>query len=367
MENNFSYFWPVSKDFFAVGLMSGTSLDGLDLALCRFAGKNNKYQYEILEAETLPYSGDWKRKLENAANSNAEDFFSLNSAYGNFIGRSVNAFLRGKKIKPQILASHGHTIFHQPPKGISVQLGSGAAIAAETGITTVCDFRALDVALGGQGAPLVPIGDELLFNEFSSCLNLGGIANISFSKKGKRIAFDICAVNMVINFLSEKLGKKMDEDGRIAAAGIVNKKLLLNLNSDKFYLQPDKKSIGREWVESNVLTKIQKANLSAEDSIATFTEHAAQQIANVVLQNKLKDVLITGGGAYNKFLVKRIHEISGAEIILPEKKIVEFKEALIFAFLGMLRVRNEVNTLRTVTGAGIDSCGGAVYFGGTPR
>jgi anhydro-N-acetylmuramic acid kinase len=349
-----------TPDFSLVlGIMSGTSLDGLDLALCRFADQDLKYQFEIIKAATIPYLKEWKEKLAGASVLSAEKYFALHAEYGSFIGDQVNLFLSTEE-KPKAIASHGHTVFHQPDKGFSTQIGCGATIAAKTGITTVNDFRSLDVALAGQGAPLVPIGDEMLFSEFSACLNIGGIANISFSKDGKREAYDVCVANMLLNFLSEKLGFAYDAGGELAKKGTIDDKILNELDSMPFYSQKGARSIGREWFEKNILPRFK--DLNPHDGLATATEHIARKISEDIKKNNLNDVLVTGGGAYNELLIERIRHHSGAKIIIPADDILNFKEALIFAFLGFLRLHEKVNTLSSVTASKKNSVGGAVYL-----
>ncbi len=344
--------------------MSGTSLDGLDIALCEFKESENGYEYQILDAETIPYTEIQRSKLKNCPQSSALEFAKLNQKFGKFIGKSVVTFLNKNKLKADAIASHGHTIFHQPGFGFTTQIGCGATIAASTDLTTVCNFRSLDVALNGQGAPLVPIGDKLLFGNHSACLNLGGIANISFDdEKNKRIAFDICVCNIVLNHLANLKELPYDANGDLANSGKIDKDLLQILNSLDYYKNTRNKSLGYEWFETNFLNLINSSkNKSIEDLLATFTDHAAFQIANVLNQNKIKSVLVTGGGAFNKHLITLIKQKASAEIIIPDDKITNFKEALIFAFLGYLRLNKKTNTLASVTGAKQNSIGGAVYL-----
>lgn len=357
MQQNFEM--RTEKNTIILGLMSGTSLDGLDLALCKFSGN---YEFKILKAKTVSYSQAWKNGLSSAQHLSAEKYFELHANYGKFIAQEINLFLQDAPEKPAAIASHGHTIFHQPHLGFSTQLGCGATIAANTGITTVCDFRSLDVAMGGQGAPLVPIGDKLLFGNYAACLNIGGIANISFDKNGNRIAYDICEANMLLNFLAEKNGKPFDENGDMARAGKINSDLLNVLNSHSYYSESGAKSLGREWFEKNILPLIEKSNLNTNDLLATSTEHVAQIISDELNKENIKNVFITGGGAFNTFLIERITSKTTTEIILPEAQTINFKEALIFAFLGYLRLNESVNTLSSVTGAKSNSVGGVVCF-----
>jgi anhydro-N-acetylmuramic acid kinase len=345
-----------------IGVMSGTSLDGLDIALCEFKPKNKGINYSIIKAKTIKYSPILKKQLIEAKNASAEHYFKFNSQYGQYIGKQINLFLKSIKTKPHAIASHGHTVFHQPKLGFTTQIGCGANVAATTNITTVCDFRSLDVALKGQGAPLVPIGDELLFNDFDACLNIGGIANISFKKNGKRLAYDICEANMLLNYLSEKLGQAYDKNGSIAKAGIVNQQLLKELNQVAFYKKIASKSIGREWFENTILPIVNKNSDDDKNKLATATLHVATIIANDLNKNNIKHVLITGGGAHNKYLINAVKQKTTCQLHIPNKQIIDFKEALIFAFLGYLRLTNTTNTLKTVTAASTDSIGGAVYI-----
>jgi anhydro-N-acetylmuramic acid kinase len=343
-----------------LGVMSGTSLDGIDLALCEFERTENGYIYQVLEAETFEYNTQLKKTLYSAKDLNAENFFVFHHNFGNFIGDTVNQFLDSKKTKPHAIASHGHTIFHQPLNGISVQLGSGAAIAAKTGITTVFDFRNLDVALGGQGAPLVPMGDQFLFTEYESCLNIGGIANISFNNnKGERVAFDICFANMALNYLSELIGETFDDGGKKAAQGQVCPTMLEVIKKKLF--AKGKLSLAREQFENILIPVFEQTELSIENKLATFCEYIAIEIAETLKGNGLNNVLISGGGAYNKFLLKRITYFYEGKIIIPDDKTIQFKEALIFAFLGYLRLNEKMNTLKSVTGANKNSVGGSVF------
>ncbi|MDX2172413.1 MAG: anhydro-N-acetylmuramic acid kinase [Bacteroidota bacterium] len=346
-----------------VGVMSGTSLDGLDLALCEFETIKDKYNYKIIKAITIPYTEVWRARLTDVKDATAEQYFMLNGLYGSFIAEQINAFIGDNKQDIAAIASHGHTVFHRPSLGFTTQMGCGATIAAKTGITTVCDFRSVDVALGGQGAPLVPMGDELLFGAYDACLNLGGIANISYkNKEGKRIAYDICEANMLLNYLSEKIGHVYDEGGRMARAGKVEDALLEQLNKISFYKQSGAKSIGREWFEKTVIPFFEENKDDVKDLLSTSVEHISDIIAIELNKNNLKNVLITGGGAFNSYLIEKLKQKTICELVIPDNETVNFKEALIFAFLGYLRLNNQINTLKSVTGASRDSVGGAVYI-----
>ncbi len=346
---------------YVVGLMSGTSLDGLDICLAHFCEEGGKFRYSLEEAMTIPYSPDRIEKLQLAEKCVGAELHDLHQEFGTFLGKEVLKFLSGidAKKQPTIVSSHGHTIYHRPIAGYTFQLGSGISLAKTCGITTVCDFRTGDVALGGQGAPLVPIGDQLLFHEYQRCLNLGGFSNISFEENGKRIAFDICAVNYVLNKLALREGKSYDDAGAISSTGKIISPLLKVLNDLDYYKHSPPKSLGREWVEVNIIPLMNTGHTTA-DLLATFTEHIAIQIGQFVPAGNT--ALLTGGGAHNQFLVSRLKHHSSGEIFLPEKKIIDFKEALVFAFLGWLRYHNRINTLSSVTGASLDSSSGAIFL-----
>ena len=343
-----------------VGLMSGTSLDGVDIACCVFEQRREKWSFRIEKTETIPYTNQQRRNLVNLSQASAMQFAMEHVAYGKYLGGLVKDFLKRNRLKVDFISSHGHTIFHQPAAHFTTQIGDGAALSVACGLPVVCDFRSVDVALGGQGAPLVPVGDKLLFGQYDACLNLGGIANISFDSSGKRVAFDICPVNIVMNHLAALKGKRFDKDGMMAKKGNVQGKLLKKLNALSFYKRAIPKSLGREDIEKYFLKIIDGDRSSVEDKLRTFCEHIAIQVAEAT-RNIRGKMLVTGGGAYNLFLVDRINSHCRPETVIPGKQIIEFKEALIFAFLGVLRWRNEINCLRSVTGASRDSSGGAIY------
>lgn len=350
----------------AIGLMSGTSLDGLDVCCCTFERKSGKWDFRIDAAKGYGYPEEMKHKLGTGAQvMSALEFITFHSAYGKFLGERVNEFMQEFGIKPDIVASHGHTIFHEPQKKVMYQIGDGAAIAAETGIPVVSDFRRLDIMMGGQGAPLVPIGDRLLFADYDYCLNIGGFSNISFEQEGRRIAFDISPVNYVINHYCRQIGLEFDRDGEIARKGAICQPLLDELNGMDFYHQSGPKSLGREWVEKEVYPLLEKYGLSLEDKLRTFYEHAAYQVSRVILANPRTagsgKLLITGGGAFNKFLIERIGALTPCEIVIPDRQIIEYKEALIFAFLGALYMADEPSCLASVTGAPADNIGGMLF------
>ncbi|MCF8371474.1 MAG: anhydro-N-acetylmuramic acid kinase [Bacteroidales bacterium] len=345
---------------YILGIMSGTSLDGIDLALCSFSEEKGKSFYEIHRAKTIGYPEKWQNKLANTHQLSAFELLQLHKEYGFHLGFVVNNFLKECTVRPEYIASHGHTVFHQPRNSVTFQLGDGAAIAARTGLPVISDFRNQDVCLGGQGAPLVPIGDELLFPEFDYCLNLGGFANVSFKENGKRIAFDICPVNIVLNEYARKAGKEFDKSGQLGSKGKINKALVDELDQLKYYQQVAPKSLGREWVEQKMVPILQKYNCSIEDTLASLYEHISNQLAKAISKKRAK-ILITGGGAYNDFLIDKFFFKNDGEVLIPDDELINFKEALIFAFLGYRFVNDEVNCLASVTGASRDSIGGCLF------
>lgn len=349
------------KNYKVIGLMSGTSLDGLDIAYCHFEINENKWKYQIIKGYTIPYSVEWQNRLKSVETGSALELAKTDHDYGHLLGKLTKSFIDEHNIHPDFIASHGHTVFHQPGNRVTLQIGKGSAIVAETGLPVICDFRSMDVALGGQGAPLVPIGDRLLFPEYDYCLNLGGIANISFENGGSRIAFDICPANMVLNFLANHYHRSFDENGDIARRGVLNQNLLRKLNDLDYYHVNPPKSLGKEWVLSEFFPLLEQSGISLADKLMSVSEHIAYQVSRTIQPDPGRKILVTGGGAFNLFLMEKIREKCQPEIIIPDHDTVNFKEALIFAFLGILRWRNELNCLKSYTGASQDNTGGAIY------
>jgi anhydro-N-acetylmuramic acid kinase len=311
----------------------------------------NDYQnFQIIYSETIEYNSYWKETLQKAIGFSKEKLKALDKSYGILLADEILKFITKNNIqKIDFIASHGHTILHQPQNGITLQIGCGKEIAKRTNLKVVYDFRTQDVQLGGQGAPLVPIGDELLFSNFDYCLNLGGFSNISFKQRNQRIAFDICPVNIVLNYYTKKLGKDFDDEGQIAATGSINQHLLEKLNHLAFYEQNPPKSLGLEWVKEYIFPLIDHLEKDIPNILRTFTEHVAIQIGKVIYMNNT--VLITGGGTYNSFLIDRIKFYAKNNIQLPNDKLINFKEALVFSFLGLLKIEGKINCLKSVTGA----------------
>ena len=352
----------LKENYNVIGVMSGTSLDGVDLAHVRFTIHHSKWTFEILESETIPYHSEWIARLKTAVNYSESQLETLNKSYTKLLGTIISDFIAKHQLQDlDAVCSHGHTILHQPQNGFTLQIGNLPDIAALTNQKVVCDFRVQDVQMGGQGAPLVPIGDRILFSEYDFCLNLGGFSNVSFEKNGHRIAFDISPVNTVLNFYANQLGMEYDDRGKMAQTGTVNDALLNELNGLAYYHQSYPKSLGFEYVKEIVLPLIERHTLAIEDLLRTFTEHAAVQIA-LALPEKKGKLLITGGGAYHDFLIKRIKKyLPEITIVIPPAVLLEYKEALIFALLGVLKLRQEINVLASVTGAKQDHSSGVIF------
>lgn len=342
--------------------MSGTSLDGVDLAHIHFTIDAGKWKFEILETQTVAYTSDWFSQLKNAVQLSDDELIQLNTKYTKLLANIISKFIATNDIENiDAVCSHGHTILHQPQNGFTLQIGNLPNIGKLINQKVVCDFRVQDVQLGGQGAPLVPIGDQILFSAYDYCLNLGGFSNVSFVENNERIAFDISPVNTVLNFYANKLNLDYDDKGLISKSGNLNKELFQELNELPYYDKSYPKSLGFEFVKETILPLIEKYTIALEDIMHTFTIHVAFQIAEALSQKKSK-LLITGGGAYNDFLIEKIQKLlPEIEIIIPDKKILEFKEALIFALLGVLKLRGEINVLSSVTGAKKDHSSGEIY------
>jgi anhydro-N-acetylmuramic acid kinase len=349
------------KTYSVIGIMSGSSLDGVDLAYCEFSF-GTKWNFNIIKAETAPYPEEWKLLLQELPKANAVKLAEQDIAYGVFLGNLVNSFIKKHRLTPDLISSHGHTIFHAPHKNYTFQLGNGQAISTTTGITTVADFRQKDILLGGQGAPLVPIGDELLFKGFDICLNIGGIANLSYNANGKRRAFDVCPANQLLNHLSLQLGQEFDFNGEMAALGKLNLPLFEKLNKDEFYRQAPPKSLSNQYVRENFIELLDRFEAPLEDKLYTCVKHIAYQMNQSIQGIGAKNILITGGGARNGFLTTAIQKETLLEVIIPSEDIIDFKEAMVFALMGLLRFQNKTNCLASATGASEDSAAGVVFL-----
>lgn len=350
-----------------LGLMSGTSLDGLDLAYCHINPADGRWEYRIMAGKSIPYDPEMRDRLKNAIFLNGEELLLLHNEYGHWLGEQAKAFIGTQALEVDFISSHGHTSHHRPEKGLTFQLGSGQHLATASGLKTVCDFRTLDVALGGQGAPLVPIGDRLFFGQYDCCLNLGGISNISFEDGGKRIAYDVGLANMLLNHLCRDTDKGFDEGGALAEAGRLLPDLFNQLNNLEYYRLPYPKSTGYEWFLREVVPLIDKAGGSLEDLLHTGVHHICEQIAIQLgrfTSGSGQRLLVTGGGALNGYLMAVLKNRlgDGMEVVVPDPALIEFKEALVFALMGALRLEEKVNVLSSVTGAARDSSSGVVYL-----
>lgn len=347
--------------------MSGTSLDGLDLCYCHIIKDMSKWSFEIIETKSISYTSDMQSKLKDSIYLKADELLQFHNTYGSWLGQQTKQFISEKNIDVDYIASHGHTTHHQPKNGLTFQIGSGQHLANEANCKVICDFRTNDVALGGQGAPLVPIGDQLFFGDFDFCMNLGGICNISLEQKGKRIAYDIGLANMILNYITRKIDLDYDKGGELARSGNINQKMLDKLNRLKYYSLPHPKSTGYEWFIQEVVPIVDTTNDTTENLLHTSIHHICEKIAQQVKLNSSKNsnsILVTGGGALNHFLIEVLQEKLGEQtrVVVPKKKLIEFKEAIVFALMGALRLEQEINALKSVTGAKRNSSGGVLYL-----
>lgn len=346
---------------YILGIMSGTSCDGLDFCLTSFSEQENAYTYNIIQTHSFSYSNQWKQRLQGAYHLSGKELKRLEFDFTKLQIEYIEIF---RQLYPDLIidliATHGHTVFHSPDVGYTFQMTFGGLIAEQTKITTVCNFRDQDVFLGGQGAPLVPIGDMHLFKAYDACINLGGFANISYQENGKRIAYDLCPFNILMNTEALKLNLPFDEGGLLAASGCVIPDLLNHLNQLSYYRQTHPKSLSVEDLKTNYLNPLEQYKGSPQDNLATLVEHYVCVISKSI--NNKDQVLLTGGGVFNNFFVDNLKKVCKSQITVPSKALVEFKEALIFAFLGYLRLRNRVNVLSSVTGSRTNHSSGQIYY-----
>ncbi len=353
-------------EYKVVGIMSGTSMDGIDLVHCTLNQINSKWSYKINAAQTIEYDEKWRLRLSKLRSQSAYNFVRTDRYYGEYIGILVNTFLKESNLTADLIASHGHTIFHQPENNLTTQIGDGNAISAITGLPCVTNFRAMDIILGGQGAPLVGIGDTLLFDEYDMCLNIGGFANISARVNGQNVAYDICPANILLNRIAREFNMEYDEDGKIAETGKIDYDLLGVLNTIPYYKHPYPKSLGREWINQNFWGFVRESKIEKNDKMKTLVDHIASQIGQNIDDladgdsTKIK-VLTTGGGALNPVLIDYIQSNTDAEIIVPDTQLINYKEALVFALMGVLRIQNKPNVLASYTGAQADTVSGSLH------
>ncbi len=344
-----------------IGLMSGTSLDGVDICFANFIFSNNEWTFTINQSETIKYPTELLELLTQSTQLNSDELLKLDVNLGKYYGELINTFIQKHQLKIDLIGSHGHTVFHQPEKGFTLQIGSGQYIANSTQLPVYCDFRSKDVSLGGQGAPLVPIGDELLFNSYDACFNFGGFSNVSYQQNNQRIAYDVCPFNMPLNLLANQLNLPYDKGGELAKSGQLDIVLLEQLNQLDYYKKPAPKSLGSEWFITEFYPLIKQSPLSIKDKLHTISVHIAQQIATLINSIDANNILLTGGGVYNTFILDLIRQHTSKNIVVPSKKIIDYKEALIFGFLAVLKHNNQINVLKSVTGASKDSCSGVLF------
>ncbi|MDN4165821.1 anhydro-N-acetylmuramic acid kinase [Cytophagales bacterium LB-30] len=353
-----------TNTYSALGLMSGTSLDGLDIAYVEFQHIQGKWQYRLGPCTTLAYSEKWRNDLGQAIHLSGLELTRLHHRLGAYFGELAQQFIQEHQVSPQWIGSHGHTVFHQPKEGFTLQIGDPYALLVVTRIPVVADFRSLDVALGGQGAPLVPIGDELLFGQYGACINLGGIANISWSKQDTRLAFDIAPANMLLNHIIQPLGLLYDNQGQLAQKGQVNEALFEALNRLAYYQEAYPKSLGVEWFQQMVLPLLAQYPDTVENHLCTACHHIAYQIGQVLDKESIQgEILLTGGGAFHSYLVSLFSQYwpKGCRPVVPEAELINYKEALVFAFLAVLHQTGNINVWKSVTGAQADSRSGILY------
>ncbi|WP_339696102.1 anhydro-N-acetylmuramic acid kinase [uncultured Roseivirga sp.] len=356
----------MKEAYHVLGLMSGTSLDGLDMAHCSFRKENDRWRFSLNKSTCIEYNLEFQEKLKRSIELSALDLLLLNNEFGKWMGEQAKIFIAENQLEIDFISSHGHTVFHQIDKGLTYQIGAGQELANTAGQKVICDFRTLDVTLGGQGAPLVPMGDELLFSDYDFCLNLGGISNASFRINGMRKAFDVSPANMLLSHTLKSTGKSFDDGGKIARSGKLVEPLWNALNALDFYPQPFPKSLGYEWFRDEMMPLIDDSQASVEDQLHTAIHHIAFQISESLKPYATANskMLVTGGGVKNLFLVEMIQHYLGnsIEVVIPETSVVDFKEAIVFAFMGVLRSENEINCLSSVTGASRDSSSGVTFY-----
>ena len=369
------------NSYLAIGLMSGSSLDGVDIAYCHFncsttSGVFNIENWQLMETETYPFSEFWKNRLRSLPNGSAFEIMDAHAAFGSYMGEMVNRFLLEKKIDKQkvdLIASHGHTIFHEPARGFTTQIGDGAALSVATQCIVINDFRSADIALGGQGAPLAPMADKMLFPNFDFYLNLGGIANVTCNINGRFVAFDICGANQILNALANVTGLPYDDGGQISKTGTVDKLLFEQQYNIPFFKKSYPKSLSNQWVQQNQTSIFLENKSKIENKLNTAVELTALLIADAIVdiiekEKNIKEhfkLLATGGGAYNDYLMERIRfhlHTKNIEVVIPDKTLIGFKEALLMGLLGVMRLEKIHNCMASVTGAKKDSLNGALYF-----
>ncbi|XP_064473646.1 anhydro-N-acetylmuramic acid kinase-like [Ornithodoros turicata] len=364
-----------------IGVMSGSSLDGLDIIYTRFSlTSSDCWEYNIQHCTCYNYSPTWIDKLKHATSTSALEYQLLNTEYGRYIGEYVLRFIRENRLdgKVHLIACHGHTVFHLPSQLTTSTLGDGATVAAVTGLPVVSDLRSMDVALGGQGSPIALTAERKLFgNEYQFFLNIGGMACLTYAGKNYSDSFavDVCPANQLLNLLANREGRAFDRSGEMAKSGKVSTRLLKDLDDFDYYKKSFPKSLGVDFGPEILYPLIQAHDLSTADALQTFTEHICNQVAEVIrlVERTVKDglpqsskMLVTGGGARNLFLVDRLTERLKEfriTVVVPNDELVKFKEALVTSVIGVQRLRGEENFIGEVSGASRSSIGGAFWYG----
>ncbi len=365
--------------YHVVGLMSGSSLDGIDLSYCSYSTSGDAFDWELLNHATYPIPDTWKSRLLHLPEQSAKTFVKTHTYFGHFLSEVINDFIERQKITPDFIASHGHTIFHEPNKRFTTQIGCGAAIATQTGLPVINDFRIQDISINGEGTPLAPAADLFLFEGYDFYLNLGGIANLTAKTVDQLVAFDVCPANQLLNFLANQINLAYDKDGILAKSGQLLPALMERLRDFEYYRMSYPKSLDNSWIKKEVLSIFQQFEEPVQDKLHTTCKFIAEEITNslsTVIQslkmgkNNHYKLLATGGGTFNEFLLECIVESNTKgnlpiEVVLPEKEIIDFKEAILMGLLGVLRVQNRPNCFASVTGAKYDTIGGIVHQGTT--
>ncbi len=359
----------MSVKLHSIGIMSGSSLDGLDIAHCVIKLNpqakspqdfRREMRFEIPEAKEVKFSTILQNALKSAPQLSISELAELDSRFGLWIGQQIVEHFDLTDI--QFIASHGHTVLHNPARAYSLQIGSGAQIAAATQRPVICDFRNTDIALGGQGAPLAPMVEYYLFPQYSHFVNLGGIANLGIIQDDHIRGFDICVCNQALNHLAGHIGQDYDDRGKMAAQGRSIPSLLGQLNGLPYLKLPAPKSMSNEDVQNTILPILDNNGADTRDKLHTVTQHISYQIAQQLLGIHPTKILITGGGAYNDFLVHSIEQRLGHKIPRASDQVIRYKETLLMSLLGTLRWLKINNIAKSVTGAQRDSCSGAVYL-----
>ena len=340
--------------------MSGTSIDGLDLVYVHFE-KKRKWIYKVENSITYRYSKEWFQKLKTSVSLSNSDLLGLDQDFTLLLSKQILRFINEFSIKDvDAISSHGHTVFHDPKNNFSYQIGNLPRISKQIGHKVVCNFREQDVKLGGQGAPLVPVGEKYLFSEYDSCINLGGFANISKNLDEKLIAYDICPVNTILNYLSNKINLDFDKDGEISKNGELIEDLYVKLNKLDYYNNNHPKSLGIEWVNSTIIPLLDQYPNQVVDLLHTYNYHIAEQVSKNIINEK--NILVTGGGAKNKFLIDLINRKLNKNVVIPNNTLIDYKEAIIFGFLGVLKILDINNCYSSVTGSSRDHCSGDIFL-----